>query len=313
MQVADDPERRSRRRVAATRIARSPACARSRVEQHARPAGAVEQRFHRARPSAHPRADRGGVRPPSRIAAQSRSRTSHDRRRSRRARGRAVPRAAGGATLGRRRRHASTTAAGPAASGRRLGRAPPDARPSAPARTVSGSLTTPFAWRPTAIRSPCAQRARRRERLAVDQRLVGGPGDRRRRPMAVRRRARARIGGCPRTRRPGRTAAPAPCRARCARRSAASGRPGRAARCRPPRSARRGRSLRPRRVRGRRSRAASAPAAGFAPRPLRTARSSAAVGRAAGSGERQRCSAALTSALLAGGGIGPSSAGGFAA
>src|SRR5829696_1168843 len=48
------------------------------------------------------------------------------------------------------------------------------------------------------------------------------------------------------------------------------------------------------------------------PRPLSTARSSAAVGRSAALGARQRCSAALTSALVAGAGIVPASTGGLA-
>ena len=51
----------------------------------------------------------------------------------------------------------------------------------------------------------------------------------------------------------------------------------------------------------------------LAPRPVSRSRSSAAVGLAAGPGDRQRCRAALTSALLAGAGIVPSSAGNLAA
>ena len=50
----------------------------------------------------------------------------------------------------------------------------------------------------------------------------------------------------------------------------------------------------------------------FAPRPRRMERSSVPIGRTAGSGDRQRWSATLTSALIAGRGIDPSSAGGLA-
>ena len=162
--------------------------------------------------------------------------------------------------------------------------------------TVSGSLTMPLAWRPTAIRSPCAAARGAVSAAPLTQGLVGRARQQATPPIARRRGARARTGGRPRTRRPARTAAAEPCRAPCARRSAARGRPGRSE-LDPvgQRSARaRGRAERAggaRRVPADRARG-RAPSGGgrrLAPRPLSTARSSAAVGRAAGSGERQRC------------------------